>query len=342
MNIKTTKKIIFLALIFGIFIPQNIIFAQTPPKAEPVYENIPKALPVYQEDLDSQANSKGRNSEAGAFNLQSGSKSFASCTGTGAISNVVKNKIQEKIGGMGDTRVPTGNSVIEGKETGTFLGISWDQLGWCMVNSTIEAIGAATVNWINTGFQGNPAFVDNPEQFFTDVADRQAGLFLNELSSGFLCSPIQDIVWVNLASGYNRSISPYGDRAQCSFTGISGSLEQFMSGESFGWDDWISYTQDSNNNPFGATINSQIELDSRIANSLGMQSTILQWGGGFLSSTDPETGKITSPGSVIEGQINERLFSGQRRLEIADEFDEVIGALVDQLIKVAISEVTQR
>ncbi len=335
MNIKTIKKIIFLALLISVSISPNFIFAQT-------YENIPRALPVYEEDSNSQANPNNRSSKGSSFSLKGASSSFGSCAGSGAIANVVKNKIQSMIGSIGDTRVPTGNSVMEGKDTGTVVGVSWDQLGWCMVNSMIEAISAATVNWINSGFQGNPVFVDNPEQFFSDVADRQAGLFLNELSSGFLCSPIQDIVRINLANSYNSSISPYGNQAQCSFTSISGNLEQFMSGESFGWDDWMSYTQDSNNNPFGATINGQIELDQRIANSLGMQSTLLQWGGGFLSSTDPETGKITSPGSVIEKQVNERLFSGQRRLEVADEFDEVINALVDQLIKVAISEMTQR
>jgi hypothetical protein len=60
-----------------------------------------------------------------------------------------------------------------------------------------------------------------------------------------------------------------------------------------------------------------------------------------LSSVDPTTKKITSPGSVIEKQVNERLFSGQRRLEIADEFDEVVNALVNQLVKIAVTEVTQ-
>ncbi len=72
-----------------------------------------------------------------------------------------------------------------------------------------------------------------------------------------------------------------------------------------------------------------------------MQSTLLGWGRGFLSHTDPATGKITSPGSVIEGQVNQRLFSGESRIQIADEFDEVVNALVNSLIKIAIHEATQ-
>lgn len=267
----------------------------------------------------------------------SAAASFGQCITSGALANAVKGQIEKLIGGAVDTRVPTGNAALEGKESGTVAGVSWDQLGWCTINSVIEAVGDATVNWINTGFQGNPVFVDNPEQFFGDVADMQAGIFLNELSNGLLCTPIQNWVRISLASNYNNGIT---FAPSCSFTGISGNLEQFMSGETFSWTDWMSYTQNPYNNPFGATLGTKIELDQRIASALNTQSTILDWGAGFLSKVDPETKKITSPGSVIEKQVNERLFSGQKRLEIADEFDEVVNALVTQLVRVAITEMT--
>jgi hypothetical protein len=263
------------------------------------------------------------------------------CSGAGALGNFVKGKISQIVGSVLDFRAPISSPVQEGKETGILGLVSWDQIGWCLVNSMIESIGDATVNWINSGFQGNPVFVDDPEQFFTDVADIQAGIFLDELTNGFLCEPIQNIVRVNLAQNYNSSISPYGDRAACTFTGSKENLEQFMSGETFSWDDWMSYTQNPYNNPFGATIYSQLELNERIAGALGIQSTLLDWSAGFLSKTDPQTGEIKTPGIVIEKQLNERFGSGQRRLEIADEFDEVVNALVNQLIKIAISEVTQ-
>jgi hypothetical protein len=115
-----------------------------------------------------------------------------------------------------------------------------------------------------------------------------------------------------------------------------------MNGEGgFNWADWQQYTQDPYNNPYGATLGGQVQLDNRIAQSLGIQSKLLDWGGGFLSSKDPVTGDITSPGSTIEKQVNERLGSGQRRLEMADEFDEIVNALVNQLVKVAIDKMTQ-
>lgn len=338
MNSKLFKKTLSIGLVCIFTCTPFISFAQeTPPRAIIVDQN-----KTYQAaTLNSSQASSANSSTQGNFgvNAQGAVGSFSTCAGAGALGNYVKGKVQEVVAGFASpTRVPTGNAVLEGKEVGV-LGFSWDQLGWCMVNSLIESIGAATVQWINSGFQGNPVFITDPQQFFSDVADIQAGAFLAELSNGFLCSPIQNIVRVNLAQSYNSQFSPYGS---CTFSAISGNLNQFMSGQSqFNWVDWQSYTQNPQNNPFGATLGGSIQLDQRLSSALGIQSTLANWSGGFLSARDPVTGKITSPGSVIEKQVNDRLGSGQRRLEIADEFDEVVNALVNQLIKVAISEMTQ-
>lgn len=340
MNISFSKIIVTTALVV-ILLPQ-VTSAQNPPRAIVVDETNMKPVQV---NTNNQAGNSlyGSNEKAGAsLDASKTAASMGTCLGTSGVTNFIKTSIAGLVGSVVTLEVPTADNSIRGKEVGT-LGtayISWDSLGYCAINSIIEALGAATVNWINGGFQGNPVFVDNPTQFFADIADIEAGGFLNEVSNGFLCSPIKNVVRLNLATRYNNSISPYGP--QCTFTGVSGNLEQFMSGETFSWDDWYSYTQFSANNPYGATLNGSIELDRRIAQSLGVQSTLLDWGRGFLSFKDPNTGKISSPGAIVEGQINQRLFNGESRLNIADEFDEIVNALVNQLIKVAINEVTQQ
>jgi hypothetical protein len=50
--------------------------------------------------------------------------------------------------------------------------------------------------------------------------------------------------------------------------------------------------------------------------------------------------KTYTPGSVIQQQLESTLDLPKDRLAIADEFDEVVAALVNQLIKTALSEVT--
>lgn len=338
-------KYIATLTLFAVFATPHSLFAQgvdvtNAPRAIVVDENTYRPANV---QANSQAYGQTGNQQ---FGLNSGavSSSFASCLASSALAGIVKSQISSVVSSALDVfRVPVNSPVIEGKETGSLAtaGLSWDQMGWCLANSLVEAISASTVNWINSGFQGNPAFVEDPGQFFGDIADIQAGAFLNEITSGLACTPIQDLVRINIASSYNSSISPYGDRAACTFSGVSGSLEQFISGESFSWQDWISYSQNPYNNPYGATVYSEIELAGRIRANIDIQAKILDWGAGFLSKKD-ENGRIISPGKVIENQVNERLFSGQRRLEIADEFNEVVEALVGQLIKMAVSEVTQQ
>lgn len=263
--------------------------------------------------------------------------------GTLAASGI-RNFISSSLGSIASnpTLVPTNPVPVTSKEVGslTSLGVSWDAIGFCLINSIIQYIGDSTVAWINRGFQGNPVFVDDPEQFFADVADIEAGAFLGELSNGFLCQPFELDVKLNLANSYNRSVSPYSNRGQCTFSGVSGSLEQFMNGDSFSIEDWFSFSQPQNN-PFGATLHAQAELGNRINQRVQTQTQLLDWGRGFLSFRDPDTGKITSPGSVIESQLNNRLGNSERRLLVADEFDEIVNALVNQLIKVALNEVTQ-
>ncbi len=288
-------------------------------------------------------NSQALPGQTSQFGIGGAAGSFGSCIAGSAVTAAVKNAITNVIETTltNPFQVPIKDPENTGKEVGSVstLGLSWDQLGWCSANALIEAIGDATVNWINSGFNGNPAFVEDPSQFFSDIADVQAAVFLNEISGGLFCTPIKDIVRINLAQNYNAQIAPYG--GQCSFSAVSGSLEQFMGGETFSWQDWTSYTQNSQNNPFAATIGGSIELNNRIAASLGVESKLLDWSAGFLSKKDPQTGKITSPGSLLQEQINTKLGSGQRRLEIADEFDEIVNALVNQLITIALSEATQ-
>ncbi len=344
MNISLFKKILLTSSVLGFIASPLVSFAQNNTQQQPPRAIIVDQNQTYQPATlqDSQAYYQNNNSRGTNWSAGSAAGSISKCIFGSGVSGLIKTYVTSLVGSLSTAltaEVPTADNSLRAKDTGVLGVISWDQVGYCAVNGIIESIGAATVAWINGGFQGNPVFVDNPEQFFADIADQQAGAFLNELSNGFLCSPIQSVVRVNLAQNYNNSVAPYGQ--QCSFSGSTENMKQFMSGDSFSWAEWNSYTQTPQNNPFGATIGGQIELDRRIAQSLGIQSNLLDWGGGFLSSRDPQTGKITSPGSVIEKQVNERLGSGQRRLEMADEFDEIVNALVNQLVLVAINKMTE-
>jgi hypothetical protein len=221
---------------------------------------------------------------------------------------------------------------------------SWDAIGFCLVNMIIEYIGQATVDWINNGFEGNPVFVENPERFFESLADREAGEFLGELSDGRLCSPFELEIVNNLAlHQLGRNGRGYTDNARCSLSDIVDNVEAFADGDftSVGWNGFHSITQNPNNNPTRSYQIARNTLDARIENQENKVGIELDWGRGLFSFKDPETNETTSPGAVIEAQINNRLDNPDQRLLVADEFDEIISALVNQLIKVALNEVLE-
>ncbi|MDP2642010.1 MAG: hypothetical protein Q8P21_01830 [bacterium] len=249
--------------------------------------------------------------------------------------------------------VPISNLAYEAKETGISIfgintGLTWDGIAIMIAKKFIERMVDSTVNWINNGFDGNPAYVIDPEQYFTDIADGVAGEFIAGSDLGFLCSPFQAQIRISLQKQYTQP-EPF----QCTLTDVVGNIENFYNDFSQGgWDGWFSMTQNNANNPYGAYLEAKIELDSRIASAIGLKEQQLNWGRGFLSFSDCieyaqvdvgegqtergeciKHGPIKTPGVAIEGQLENVLGTGIRQLELADEFDELIGALLGQLLQ---------
>ena len=79
----------------------------------------------------------------------------------------------------------------------------------------IRQFTLSVVNWINSGFKGNPSFVTNTEQFLLNTADITVGDFLmNEPALDFLCDPFK--IQVKLAIGLQYR--PFKQQIECSFT----------------------------------------------------------------------------------------------------------------------------
>ena len=239
-----------------------------------------------------------------------------------------------------DSRLITQKEVTMLKIFGFPILPGTDAIAYCLINTIIDYVAQSTIQWINSGFKGNPAFVDNPQQFFQDVADIEGGAFIEELTDGFMCEPFD----INIQLGLLRhQLNTYGHKGyagKCTLSEIVQNTEQFVNGDfnQGGWKGWFSLTQDPYNNPYEAYNNYKNVLDARVASRKNQLKIELDWGNGFLSFKDPETGKTTTPGKLIEARLNERLGSGERRIEMADEFDEIVTALVNQLVKVALNE----
>ncbi len=243
----------------------------------------------------------------------------------------------------------------------TIKELALDTAAYFIINKVIKKITAQTVNWINSGFKGNPAYVTNPGQFFLDVGDEQVSKFLSETSLANLCLPFKTSIRVALVKNYLAETD--NKVYACTLDKIAGNYEGFMSDfDQGGWDGWFEITQNQQNNPYGAYQDAKNKMSIEIGNKEQKFQKQLDWGKGILSferckkeniltqadidngygdegyvagdcydSGNGDNKETVTPGGVIENQLNSVLSSGNNRLEVADEINEMIVGLLDQL-----------
>lgn len=173
-----------------------------------------------------------------------------------------------------------------------------DALAFQLVNMIIKRISASTVNWINSGFKGSPAYVTNPEAYFTDMGDKIAGQYIfNNPNLNFLCGPISAKIRLALAANYTQYQNV--DRWRCTLTQVGRNMDNFMSDfDNGGWDSFFEISQRQQNNPIGAYIMAENELLAQIAAQQETAQTELNQGGGFLSYKKCKAGTESTAGGT--------------------------------------------
>lgn len=223
-----------------------------------------------------------------------------------------------------------------------------DGIAWAVAKQIMSQMTQSLVNWINSGFQGSPAFITDLNGFLLDALDTAAGEYIRSLGGlgEFICSPFRLDVQAALSINYQqaRSGMPSGpDAPACRLSDIENNIEDFLSGVSDGgWEEWLQISSNPQNTPYGAYLEAEAKLDIRLKNAAGQELEIASWSDGFLSKRVCEAiegkpsgkganCKITTPGKVISEALTFQLSTGQRTLIEADEINEIIGALISQL-----------
>ncbi|MEN9912656.1 MAG: hypothetical protein RLY66_64 [Candidatus Parcubacteria bacterium] len=168
-----------------------------------------------------------------------------------------------------------------------------NSLAWNVAKMTLQQLTTSIVNWINTGFEGSPAFIDNPEAFFLDLGDQVTGNFIANVGPlQSLCSPWNIDLRLSLALGQTRSMS---ERYRCTLSTLIGnaqnatingySIEGFTSGDfaQGGWPAFMIMTSEPRNNPYGSYLQAKSDLDQQIAAKQNSVNSDLDRGQGFLS-----------------------------------------------------------
>lgn len=215
-----------------------------------------------------------------------------------------------------------------------------DMILFGLINTIIDQIGNEVVKWIEGGFEGQPGFIQDPGGFMVGVGDQLSGQLIANLGlENFLCDPFQ---FPSLQLGLSLKFGVgYGSAHRKFYCTVlravdiqTKSVKGFLEGDfgaQGGWDMWADIAV-NNQNVIGAASEASVQIDKRLASLLGMESNKLNWGSGFLSKTNIK-GYIETPGKVVENTLNDTFDSGRRRIEVADEISEIVGALISVAMK---------
>ncbi len=164
-------------------------------------------------------------------------------------------------------------------------------LGKAAAQLVLKEITAETVNWINSGFKGQPLFVKNPGSFFKSIADEEIGKFSVTISDSTKYPFGKDFLKSYLLAakaGFAGNAQYSLDKVLAQGNGgvdVHASLK-FVDGGDFtqgGWTGWEALTQSPQNNPIGFGL--------LAGDQLGFQ----------LSGT------VQSPADVVHSQLNQSL-----------------------------------
>lgn len=264
--------------------------------------------------------------------------------GIGSVGNVIAGLFGFNLAGSSPLTPQYTSDITEQGKTST------DTVVQCLTRTlgriAVAQITQSTVNWINSGFNGQPAYVQDFGQFFSNVADQSAGNFIQGTGLAFLCSPFQLQVKIAIAQAYANRRS--GTGSSCTLTGVTNNIDNFLKGDFVnggGWPAFLQFTTVPANNPYAGYVQGQIALNNAISYDKQNASLTIS-PGGFLSQTqktcqgtDPVTKqpygcttKIITPGSAIEDSLH-ATFQGQLdSLQLGDSIDQILGALTNSLI----------
>lgn len=224
-------------------------------------------------------------------------------------------------------------------------------------NAALRDLTNASMEWIDdferSGETGNTAFIQDLEQYMSEVSDSAFVDYINEAGEGAgsfsnICSFLRQDVYQGVGQGYINTSDPSGvddfDGTEtpdllsggCALLGDSLTQEEaeaFLRGDfsAGGWSSLARSAQDPGSSAIGSYLQQSSELSSQIEAAEEDQREQLRWGEGFLADQNSVRGGFT-PASIVGG-ITERLFTSDiSRIELIDEMGEVSGSLANSLI----------
>jgi len=225
-------------------------------------------------------------------------------------------------------------------------------LAWTVAKTAIQSMTRSIVTWINSGFEGSPAFATDLNRNLRGLGDTVARQFFKAImEEGVVDSPFMEQVALGVGAAYyfNTSQDRIARRLQYTLNEYSRNDRAFLNGDfsQGGFNAWFQLWTEQSNNPIGAHYIAGQELAAQIESAQFERLQELMYGRGFLSwrgecrvrdetVLNEEEGclkyETLTPGSVIERQLGITIESPLRQLELADSINEIVAALAVQMV----------
>jgi hypothetical protein len=257
----------------------------------------------------------------------------------------------------------------------TFRDCVLNPLMWAAKDAFIQIITNDIIDWIEGGFEGTPAFLSDPEDFFIGVADTVLQDFLyNSGLDEFLCDPFALDVIFGISMDYSRPAYGRYGKLSCSldeiFPGIDINIDtdgdgvpdatvstpngnqafDMMANDGEVWDYSVGLVgaamiADHGNNAMGTQLQLREQVSQRISAQQSEEGMKLDAGKGWFSlkcdvDDDFVEDGVCTPGEFVAGHINNYTNSALEQLTIADEFSEILNALFSALVQQLLEEAT--
>lgn len=199
----------------------------------------------------------------------------------------------------------------------------------------LKKITKSTVNWINSGYDGAPLYVQNPKSFFGDIADQDMKVLIDKTKGDFYTGRDVAVRIVTNGQKDKPTLENTLRKKYPSFAGdgtnpneLSQNFENDFSVG--GLDGWLALTQNDANNTIGATFKTESKISRKINEDVAEAKDKLNQAGGFLGvrkCDDPEgyTKKddLTAPDSSDPGFYDNDLnFDNVAYQKAMDEYNK--------------------
>lgn len=311
-----------------------------------------------------QTQTTGQRTFGGGVNFTGVGGAIAGCIGVGGYIRKGIGSLSESLKKKSDASSALQQSVAT-NDSGTRTEVEeqnkkercLDAAAYALAERSLQQVTNRTLSWVNTGFAGNPLYIRDTQSFLSSIANQQVRTFLGQsaqLNRGGATGSEVSNGLISILTGRRAPLIDNAPQtpAQQEYRAF---MDDFRNG---GWNNWLR-TIDSRTNPIAQTLRQSQNLQNTINNAQTSIIQELQQGQGFLSqkkcveyaqispdddiafinSQLDETGKpqclryeTVTPGAVIASQVQSVTNSPTRRLEQADEINEVLGAFFDQFM----------